>query len=174
MALAQRLRQGVRALLAVSQTVDYELIQTVLAPAQLALFRQMSRSEQLHSLNVLRSVWAQATETPHDLSVASLMHDVGKSRYRMSLFQKALVVLVRKGLPRLYRRWSRAGTLDDWRAPFVVSRYHPQWSAELLASVGASERAVWLVAHHQEPLALWRGHPYSALLERLQMADDMN
>lgn len=174
MALTQRLRQGIRALLAFSQPIDYELLRMVLTPQQMALFCQLSRSEQLHSLNVLRTILAQQDYTPHDLALAALMHDVGKSLYRMSLWQKVMVVIARKSLPRLYYHWRTADTLADWRAPFVVSWRHPEWGARLLADTGASERAVWLVAHHQEPNTIWQEHPYSELLRRLQMADDMN
>ena len=65
-----RLQQGLRALFSWSRPVDLTPAQTVLSPAEMALFRRLRRSEQLHSLNVLRTVQA-AGETDPDLLVAA-------------------------------------------------------------------------------------------------------
>jgi hypothetical protein len=170
----QRIRQGLRALLAFSYTVDYPLAEQYLNAKQLVLFRQMGRSEQLHSLNVLRSVLAQSTQTPHDLAVAALMHDVGKSRYILAVWQKTVAVLVNKFLPKLSVRLSAHHQLAFWNAPFVVRQWHPQWSAELLSEVGSTEGVIWLAEHHADDAEQWREHPSYPLLVRLQQADDAN
>lgn len=174
MTAIQRLQQGVRALFSFTREVDYALARRYLDERQLSLFRQLARSEQLHSLNVLRAVLAQHADTPHDLAVAALLHDVGKIRYRMAIWERTAVVLARKLARPRYETWSKPGTLDDWRAPFSVYRYHPQWSAELIAGTDVSPRTLWLVEHHQEDAAQWREHPHYPLLVRLQAADDTN
>jgi hypothetical protein len=43
-----------------------------------------------------------------------------------------------------------------------------------LQPTGASDRAIWLAAHHQDDAAQWRDHPHYVLLCRLQRADDAN
>lgn len=169
----QRIRQGVRALLAFARPVDYDLVTMYLSPSLLACFQQMRRNEQLHSLNVLRDVLAQGP-TPDDLAVAALLHDAGKSRYPFPVWQKTMVVLTRAFVPGLFQRLSRGSEHRCWQRPFVVSSQHPTWSADMVRAAGASERAVWLVAHHADPLTLWAGHPYLYLLERLKQADDAN
>lgn len=173
MAAAQRLRQGIRALLAFARPVDHALAAQYLAPPLLACFRQMRRSEQLHSLNVLRAVLAQGS-TPDDLAVAALLHDVGKARYAFPVWQKTLVVLVRAGFPAWFERLANGSAGNFWQRPFVVSHQHPAWSAEIAAAAGASERALWLITHHADPLAQWADHPHVHLLKRLQQADDAN
>ena len=173
MAAVQRIRQGVRALLAFSQPVDDALAASYLSPGLLALFRQMRRSEQLHSLHVLRSVLAQGS-TPDDLAVAALLHDAGKSRYPFPVWQKTLVVLVRAFAPALFRRLSAGDERHFWARPFIISTRHPQWSAELAGAAGAAERAVWLIAHHADALDQWRDAPAFYLLKRLKQADDAN
>jgi hypothetical protein len=170
----QRFRQGIRALLAFSYPVDYPLAEQYLSAKQMVLFRQMGRSEQLHSLNVLRSVLAQSAQTPHDLAVAALMHDIGKSRYTLAVWQKTISVLVKKFLPELSARLSAFNRLTFWNAPFVVRQWHPKWSAELLAEVGATESVIWLAEHHADSAEQWREHPNYPLLLRLQQADDAN
>lgn len=169
-----RMQQGVWALLAFTQTVDEVLAQQHLNEAQWALFCQMSHSEQLHSLNVLRTVLAQASETPSDLAVAALMHDVGKSRYHMSVLEKTLVTLIKTFLLGWFQQLSEADKVTTWRAPFAVYRYHPDWGAELMSEADSTERTLWLVAHHQDAAETWHNHPNYPLLLRLQAADDVN
>lgn len=170
-----RLRQGIRALLAFSQPVDYALAAEHLSPALMACFQAMRRSEQLHSLNVLRHLQAESSiPLPPDLAVAALLHDCGKSRYPFPTWQKTLVVLVKAAAPSLFDQLSAAPE-ENWLArPFVLSVHHPAWSAELVAPAGASPRAIWLIAHHADPLTQWKDHPDYALLARLRVADDAN
>lgn len=169
-----RLRQGLRALFAFACPVDDALAARYLTPAQIALFRRLRRGEQLHSLNVLRGVLLQADETPPALAVAALLHDAGKSRYPLRLWQKTIAVLVRAGAPPLFRRLSAGDPQKWWARPFVVYVRHPAWSAELLAEAGADDAAIWLAAHHQDEAAQWRDHELFPLLKRLQAADDTN
>jgi hypothetical protein len=174
MTAALRIRQGVRALLAFSRPVDYALAADYLSPPLLALFRKMRRSEQIHSLNVLRAVLAQEADTPPDLAVAALLHDVGKSRYPLMIWQKTLPVLVRLASPALLRRWSGGDPRKLWLRPFVVYVHHPAWSADMIAAAGASETAVWLVRQHQQALPSQAEHESYHWLKRLQAADDTN
>ncbi len=169
-----RLRQGLGALFAFARPLDESLAAQFLSPPLLALFRRLRRGERLHSLNVLRTVLAQNGETPSDLAVAALLHDVGKIRYPLRLWQKAAPVLARAFAPSQFAELSRGDPRRFWQRPFVVYVQHPEWSAELLAEAGASEIAVWLARHHQEPVSQWTAHPCYNLLQRLHAADDAN
>lgn len=173
MPVVYRLQQGARALFAFSQSVDWVLAERYLSPALMALFRQMDRGEQLHSLAVLRDVLAQG-DTPNDLAVAALLHDVGKSRYPISVWQKTLAVMVRAVAASAYTRWSKGSPLNLWQRPFVVYEQHPQWSAEMLQAAGASVGACWLVAHHASSLDTATTPAQVEWLKRLQQADDQN
>jgi len=174
MAAVQRLRQGLRALFAFSQTVDFHLAEQWLSASQMILFRQMKRSEQLHSLNVLRDVLAQEAQTPADLAIAALLHDVGKTCFPLAIWQKTLAVLVRAGAPQVYHRWSKNNPQHRLFRAFAVAENHPTWSKTLVETTGASDTALWLIAHHADPLSQWDDHPYSKLLQRLKSADDAN
>lgn len=173
MTAVYRIRQGLRTVLAFSQPVEVSLAAEYLTPDLLALFEQMRRGEQLHSLNVLRHVLAQGA-TPRDLAVAALLHDVGKTRYPLRTWQKTLAVLVRALSPAWFSRWSKGDPANMWMRPFVVYVQHPAWGANMIAAAGASETAVWLVDHHQDSTEHWESHPNVPLLRRLQQADDKN
>jgi len=173
MPVVYRLQQGLRALFAFSQDVDWVLAECYLSPPLLALFRQMDRGEQLHSLAVLRDVLAQG-DTPADLAVVALLHDVGKSRYPINVWQKTWAVIIRAIVPSLYERWSKGSPLNLWQRPFVVYEQHPLWSAELLRTAGASEAVCWLATHHAVKGVSAPTPMQSEWLKRLQQADDQN
>ena len=174
MTAVKRFRQGIRALLAFAQVLDEDIITHYLNTEQIALFYKMRRSEQLHSVNVLKHILAQQGDMPHDLAVAALLHDVGKIRYPLAIWQKSLGVVVRRFLPQKFIIWSQNDGSIRWKRAFVVITQHPAWSAELVATTGASERVLWLIGHHADTLEEWRDHPCSDLLRRLQWADDAN
>lgn len=168
-----RLQQGIRALFAFSQTVDWALAERYLAPRLLDLFRQMNRDEQLHSLAVLRDVLAQG-DTPAELAEATLLHDVGKSRYPIGVWQKTFAVIIRAIVPDAYYRWSKGNPLNLLERPFVVYEQHPVWSADMLRKAGASETVCWLVGEHATAAEKWQSHPQVEWLRRLQQADNQN
>ena len=164
-----RIKQGVLGLLALAAPTDYAELEPVLTPEMLALFRRMRRSEQWHSLRVMRALVAQGHTHP-DLLVAALLHDSGKARYRYTLLGRTLVVLAKRVAPRRFERWGQEEP-RGLRRPFVIAMQHPVWSAEDMARAGASPLAVALARQHQiavrEPQC-----EEERLLQWLQAVDD--
>lgn len=171
-AAVYRFMQGVRALTAFARPLDDAPARLILSPAQMALFKRLNRSEQMHSLAVLRAVQAQADTTPPALAAAALLHDVGKARYPLRVWQKTIVVLVRKFARPLYRRWAQGDPQNVWARGFVVNMQHPAWGAQIVEQAGGDALLVWLIAHHADPLEMHAAHPHAALLRRLKAADD--
>ena len=167
-----RIEQGIRALFAFATPVDLHLAKQYLSFKELEAFQEMSRADQLHSLNVLRAVLNQREAVPRPLAVAALMHDVGKCRYHLAVWQKTLAVLVKRLTPPLADRLGREENLSIWRAPFVVRSHHAKWSAEILRACCADAAAVWLVEHHQADILALYDHEQAGLLRCLQRADD--
>lgn len=174
-----RLKQGMRALTSFRHTPDLQMAARYLNLPQLTLFRSLPRMEQLHAINVLHSALdhklnADDLRAVDDLAVAALLHDCGKVLYPVRVWQKTLPVLVKKASPRLFR-WMADQDPKNlmWRG-FAVKANHPAWGAQLAAQAGTSERALWLIAHHQDPAGQWDSHHYAPLLRVLQAADDAN
>lgn len=166
-----RVQQGLRALFAFARSVDVALAAQHLSPPLLDRFRQMRRSEQQHSLRVLCALLRDGDVSPA-LATAALLHDVGKIRYPISLWQRSLPVLVKAFSPALLDRLSKRDPRSGWTRGFVVYVYHPAWSGEIIAAGGGSADAVWLAVHHADDADDWRDHPLHGDLVRLQFADD--
>jgi hypothetical protein len=132
----------------------------------------MRRSEQQHSLNVLRTLRERGYDHP-SLMVAALLHDVGKSRASFHLWDRVIVVLAKAIVPDYVRRWGQAEPAG-WRRPFAVSIQHPKWSAELAEKAGADPLAVELISTHADRMDREPDTLAEKLLAALQAADDAN
>lgn len=176
-----RMRQGLRAMFAFARPLDETVALRWLTSDELTLFRRLQRGERLHAINVLRAVAAKSgavadDDPPPVLAAAALLHDIGKVRYPMRLWQKTAVVLVRRFLPAWYARWAAMTDADHpgWQRPFIVYVQHPAWAADYLTPLNTDPRTIWLCIHHASPPAQWHDHPLYPLLTRLQAADDAN
>ncbi|MFQ5401462.1 MAG: HD domain-containing protein [Anaerolineae bacterium] len=147
-------------------------VSTVLSRAEEALFYRLTLSDQWHSIRVLRALRADGhTETA--LLAAALLHDVGKTRFPLSLWDRTLIVLAQALLPGKIAAWGAADPVG-WRRPFVIKMQHPEWGAEMAREAGCAPPVVWLIRHHQDKLKADGGSEWAALLRPLQWADDRN
>lgn len=169
-----RVNQFSNALLAGSLSQDeIYIIQELLTSEQERLFLRMERGEQKHSLRVLHTLIDEGENT-HDLLVAALLHDIGKIRSPLRIWEKVLIVLGKAFFPEHVKRWERSNR-NDWRRPFVVAKTHPQWGAEMASNMGASPRTIALIRRHQEQLKTVFQEPLeNQLLKKLQEADRKN
>lgn len=158
-----------RALFAFARPLDDTPARNALTPQLFALFKRMSRSDQLHSLDVLHKLQA-AGHTHHDLLTAALLHDVGKARRPYGVPARTVSVLARKFIPNKAAKWAASGAMD-WRYPFVMRAQHPEWSAKDMEAVGATKGAIWLVRHHADKIDAPQSE-LEELLFALKQADD--
>ena len=146
-------------------------VQAALSPALWRLFQGMQPSEQVHAWQVYRRLRSQG-ETDPDLLAAALLHDAGKQRCPLSVWERALIVLGGRLFPRLSQRWGEADDCSAWRRAFVTAAQHPAWGAEMAQGAGASALTVALIRRHQQALPAGSVDPEDALLCKLQRVDD--
>jgi putative nucleotidyltransferase with HDIG domain len=141
----------------------------------------MQPGEQAHSLAVFRRLQDQG-ETDRDLLAAALLHDVGKSRCLLRLWERVFIVLARGLAPRRARLWGQ-GAPRGWRRSLVVAEQHPEWGAQMAQKAGATTRTLELIRRHQEKIPACpqaagiraidpHPEPEIALLIRLQSVDN--
>jgi hypothetical protein len=168
-----RVRQFFFALTA--RTDQYAELARLLTPAQRELFQQMAPADQRHSIDVCWTLLQSGDDDP-DLLAAALLHDVGKSAGHISLWQRALVVVLGRWAPRLLNWLARDAshaTAPRWRSGFVINRLHPEVGARWAAKAGCSSTTVALIRRHQERVAAVECE-LDRLLAALQRADGVN
>lgn len=133
---------------------DHDILIATLPPAGRALFAQMSRNDQRHSLTVYRSLLARNCDDP-DLLAASLLHDSGKGGGRVRLWVRPPVVLLHAFAPRLLdwlaRQPAQGRRVPRWRRAFYYAWHHAEIGADLAAEAGLSEHSVLLIRTHHQP-----------------------
>ena len=146
---------------------------SVLTSEQMQLFTSLQPSEQIHALRVLHTIQQQGEGNP-DLHTAALLHDIGKVRAPLRLWERVLIVLGSSLFPERAKIWGR-GQSQGWMRPFVIAEQHPTWGGEMAVEVGTTPLAVSLIRRHQfpgesEPVCPCENH----LLKILQNADHQN
>ena len=146
---------------------------SVLTAEQMQLFTHLQPSEQIHALRVLESIYQQG-ETDPELHTAALLHDIGKARAPLRIWERVLIVLCKRLCQERVKIWG-GGQAKGWRRPFVISEQHPIWGCEMAAKAGASPLVVSLIRRHQSPVEPEHISPHEdRLLEILQDADHQN
>jgi len=150
----------------------WEVITAVLTPTQQQLFARFTPGDQWHSYQVLRTLQDAGHMQP-DLQVAALLHDVGKTQARLTLWGRTLIVLTQHLFPSRLVAWGQ-GAARGWKRPFVIKVQHPVWGAEMAAAAGCSPLAVALIRRHQDVVPETAVSEEDTLLRLLQWADDQN
>jgi hypothetical protein len=152
-----RTRQFWNALAAKPNAEDLQEIAEILTPQQMALFRRMQPGEQAHSLHVFRQLCSQRQNDtdylPLDLLVAALLHDVGKIRYPLRVWERVWIVVAQRLIPRWAARWGQAenpdGKLPTWQRPLIIAAQHAYWGSKLAEEAGVSPLSANLICRHQ-------------------------
>jgi hypothetical protein len=117
---------------------DAAWIDSLLSPAEAALWRRMSGPDQRHAAGVARRVDAAGLGGRPAL-VAALLHDVGKVESGLSTFERVPATLARPWPGRTPGRWRRYYD-------------HPAIGAALLEQAGSDPLVVtWAREHHLPP-----------------------
>ena len=136
------------------------------------LFRRYSHSDQWHVCRVFYALREEGHTHP-DLLTAALLHDVGKTRLPLTVWERSLGVLGEALLPGKTAVWGQSSG-RGWKRPFAVKQQHPFWGAEMAAAAGSRPLTVSLIRRHQEPLPETAVTEEDRLLRLLQWADDRN
>ncbi len=146
-------------------------ITAILTDPENDLFNRFPYADQQHSYRVLRALVEAGYNHP-DLLAAALLHDIGKTRYPLSVWNRILIVVGETIFPERAAGWG-GSSLDSWKRPFVVRAGHPAWGADMAAEAGSRPGVVDLIRRHQDKLDPQQGDD-DPWLARLQWADDQS
>jgi putative nucleotidyltransferase with HDIG domain len=171
-----RARQFWRTVSIETGPLELERAQALLYPEQRELFAQLQLGEKQHALQMLCKLLEQGENQP-DLLLAALLHDVGKLRYRLNPFERAMVVMVQAIKPEQSRRWGNLppdgwGDLPGWRKAFIEAEHHAEWGAEMARQAGVSPLTETLIREHHHPHRNKAGDVENSLLHKLWVVDN--
>lgn len=182
----RRVVQFVRALASLKglDEEEAEWVRKRLAPAEEALFCQMAPLDQKHAVDVARRAVRLARRsgvederTIRVLEKAALLHDVGKRSGEIGLFDRVVIVLVKRLAPSLARTWVERGEKYERRGlssgswgtglcrAFYAQAVHAKRGASMAKIAGVEEAVIDLIRRHHQ------AHAGDPLLKLLQEAD---
>lgn len=147
-------------------------IDNYLSTAESELFGQFQESDQWHAYRVFNTLKETGQSQP-DLLTAALLHDVGKTKINLSVWDRTLIVAADFFIPSKAKSWGQADG-RSWKRPFVVRSQHARWGAGMAQSAGSSALTIDLIRRHQDPLPENPQSVADKLLQLLQWADDIN
>lgn len=136
-------------------SADQQLAQSFLAGSSLFLFKKQSLADQRHALDVaidlLQNQAYLSFPQKRILIQAALLHDCGKTRYPLKLWQRVYIVLCTKLPHKTHEFLSRLDKYRSLSLPLTLAQQHPKWGAELASQAGLTEDVIELIRTHHAP-----------------------
>lgn len=129
--------------------IDWAL--SFLPPSTVSVFFDLPESEQRHALDVAYDLWS-ANQRDLNLLIAAFLHDCGKSRRPLMLWERIYIVLVQKLPHRVWNALLHSHSLLS--APLLTAQEHPLWGAELALKLGLNAEVIELIRNHHSPKTL--------------------
>lgn len=181
--LIKRTSQFLRAISTKIAPPDLVIIQQYLNPSEQALFFNMDPAIQKHCVNTALTILnmpVERTGTNRSLLMkAALLHDIGKTRGSINLWDRVCYVLAKKVSGKLVSKLASPGhihghrsssPLARFRNAFYVHLHHPELGAKLAAKARLDETIIYLLRHHHNIAKAASSKELAALMK----ADELN
>ncbi len=146
-------------------------VEKILSAAEADLFQAYSKNDSQHAVRVLNNL-PQSAQQSNSLLKAALLHDIGRSCWQLTVWDRCLIVLASRIFPRQSRSWGeKIDAPQRWRRPFIARQWHAARGAEMAEAANSDRQTVTLIARHQEKPIKGDG-VVEQLLATLQEADD--
>ncbi len=135
---------------------DKAFVRKYLSIEEAALFDNLSSDEQKHSITVAREMVEAAKGSKeldkNEIAEFALLHDIGKATIKLSLIDRAVLVILRRVTPRIYNGLAEKGESSGPGIfkKFYVHKFHGKIGAELLRRAEVSDKIANLVEVHDK------------------------
>lgn len=143
-----RIRQFRHAIFPKIKSEELQWAISLLPSCSVPLFKAQSPPEQRHALDVALDLWGSGVKTPH-LLIAALLHDCGKTKYPLKVWERITIVLLQKAPQRIWNYLLHSSSL--FSAPLRTAQEHPHWGAEMASEIGLDPLVVELIREHHTP-----------------------
>lgn len=149
MAIVQRVRQGLAALIPRSEADEAVILATWLTGAQQAAFRALPVHDRGHLIRVGRALIATGTASG-DLVVGGLLHDLGKQdgSVHVRVVDRVAKVLLQRTAPALLARLTDRDNPAPLCRGLMLAMHHAEIGSERARKLGCTERVCWLIKNH--------------------------
>lgn len=120
-----------------------------------ALFFSLPSFEQKHAVVVAQKMKSAAAGNKsidqRRLVRLGLLHDIGKSAVKLSIFDKSMLVVLHRAIPPLYNLLAKLGEPENSNPilrKFYVHKHHGVIGSKLLSRIGESQDIINEVAEH--------------------------
>lgn len=127
-------------------------VEATLSPLQTKLFYKQSQAEQRHALDVVMDLMSQSSIPQNELCslfIAALLHDCGKSLFKMHIWQRVFIVCFYK-MP-LPLRKVICSNKNIFSKTIKLYKRHPYWGSILAKKAGVNCEIIALIKNHHEP-----------------------
>jgi HD-like signal output (HDOD) protein len=130
-----------------------------LPAAAFSLFCRQALPEQRHALDVAKSLKARkidlnlSAEDYHNLIIAALLHDCGKSFVNIQLWQRIMIVLVTAGPCQFMKNYiiNNKNQVRSLALTLEIADRHAEWGESLARKAGLNEYICLLIREHHSP-----------------------
>lgn len=141
-----RVKQFMWGLESYFKKIDYSFIETYLNKDEIKMFNKLKKSDKYHCIRVCKDSLKLLKDSnlnidEKKLGKAALLHDIGKSKYHLSLIEKSLIVLLDKASKGSLKKYNNIKQID-------IYYNHPKIGYEILKAHNYDKELLEVVRYH--------------------------
>jgi putative nucleotidyltransferase with HDIG domain len=146
--LFYRIKQFWHALCPLIHPEELDWVQRILPVCALPLFFNQSLPERRHAIDVAMDLSLSYPEK-HNLLIAALLHDCGKSQYKLKIWERIYIVLLQKASRKIWNLLLCSRPMLS--CPLRTAQEHARWGAKMVQDIGLENEIVQLILYHHDP-----------------------
>jgi hypothetical protein len=127
---------------------EFDWVHKILPSSALPLFFAQSLPDQRHALDVALDI-NSSNRSSHNLLIAALLHDCGKSRNPLKTWERIYIVLAQQAPRKVWNFLLHSTSFLS--SPLLTAENHPAWGSEFAHKAGLDPEIVELIRLHHCP-----------------------